>query len=465
MPSFPSPEPTVSYFDDLDFVKDFENKFPAIVYNDALTSKSDSTTETVEIPHRIDEFDLKNETSLSEYKDNDDDKIDIKRSSRGNTGRYGIFVKRIQRIRLLQVSDSEDENATETKSKQRKPSFAKVELVKPNEQVKYPRESVKKEEHNRQAKHPRKNSQSPRDKDNKFNENVNIVKGNITIAVPRAVVSDNRGNQGSPQFKLQEKRVIDSGCSRHMTGNMSYLSEYEEIDGGYVAFGGDPKRGKITSKGKISTGELDFEDVYFVKELKFKLLSVSQMCAKKNSVLFTDTECVVSHLPHPDYKERFTMMGGTSFFPSGKNEMHRGPSFCQVLLRVPRKNNMYSVDLKNVSPSGGKFDGKADEGFFVGYSTNSKSKAFSVFNSRTRIVEENLHVCREDDKKDAKIQRIKITSLTDNVDGIKDNVVDKNIVYGCADDMNMPNLKEIVYSDDDDDGTEADCDTRENFKF
>ncbi|GJT92631.1 putative ribonuclease H-like domain-containing protein [Tanacetum coccineum] len=92
--------------------------------------------------------------------------------------------------------------------------------------------------------------------------------------------------QGNPQQDLQEKGVIDSGCSRHMTGNMSYLTDYEEIDGGYVAFGGNPKRGKITGRGK--------------------------------------------------------------------------------------------------------FDGKADEGFFVGYSINSK--AFRVFNSRTRIVEENLHV-------------------------------------------------------------------------
>nr|GFD23412.1 ribonuclease H-like domain-containing protein [Tanacetum cinerariifolium] len=59
--------------------------------------------------------------------------------------------------------------------------------------------------------------------------------------------------KGKPQLKLQKKGVIDSGCSRHMTGNMSYLSEYEEIDGGYVAFGGDPKGGKIIGKGKIST--------------------------------------------------------------------------------------------------------------------------------------------------------------------------------------------------------------------
>ncbi|GJR07242.1 hypothetical protein Tco_0530226 [Tanacetum coccineum] len=65
VPSFPPPKPTVSYFHDLDFFKDFENEFPAIVYNDALTSKSYSSTEPVVIPHRIDEFDLKTETSSS----------------------------------------------------------------------------------------------------------------------------------------------------------------------------------------------------------------------------------------------------------------------------------------------------------------------------------------------------------------------------------------------------------------
>ncbi|GJX45860.1 putative ribonuclease H-like domain-containing protein [Tanacetum coccineum] len=92
--------------------------------------------------------------------------------------------------------------------------------------------------------------------------------------------------QGNPQIDLQDQGVIDSGCSRHMTGNMSYLTDYEEIDGGYVAFGGNPKGGKITGKGK--------------------------------------------------------------------------------------------------------FDGKAGEGFFVGYYMNSK--AFRVFNSRTMIVEENLHI-------------------------------------------------------------------------
>nr|GEY56772.1 hypothetical protein [Tanacetum cinerariifolium] len=53
---------------------------------------------------------------------------------------------------------------------------------------------------------------------------------------------------GNPQQALKDKGVIDSGCSRHMTGNMSYLSDFKELNGGYVTFGGNPKGGKITGK-------------------------------------------------------------------------------------------------------------------------------------------------------------------------------------------------------------------------
>ncbi|GJY78667.1 ribonuclease H-like domain-containing protein [Tanacetum coccineum] len=71
----------------------------------------------------------------------------------------------------------------------------------------------------------------------------------------------------------------------HMTGNKAYLVKYQDYNGGPVAFGGS--KGQITGKGKIITGKLDFEDVYFVKELKqFNLFYVSQMCDKKNKVLF-----------------------------------------------------------------------------------------------------------------------------------------------------------------------------------
>ncbi|GJT57301.1 putative ribonuclease H-like domain-containing protein [Tanacetum coccineum] len=139
-----------------------------------------------------------------------------------------------------------------------------------------------------------------------------------------AVVNAVRENQG--HLQKEDQGYVDSGCSRHMTGNMSYLSDFKEFDRGYVTFGGGAKGGKITGKGTLKTGKLDFKDVYFVKELQFNLFSVSQMCDKKNSVLFTDTGCFVLS---PDFK-----LADES----------------QVLLKVPRKNNMYSVDMKNIVP-------------------------------------------------------------------------------------------------------------------
>ncbi|GJS27168.1 putative ribonuclease H-like domain-containing protein [Tanacetum coccineum] len=117
-----------------------------------------------------------------------------------------------------------------------------------------------------------------------------------------------------------------NGCSRHMTGNIAYLSDFKEFDGGYVAFGGGAYGGRITGKGTLKTDNLDFEDVYFVNELKFNLFSVSQMCDKKNYVLFTDTECLVLS---PNFKL---------------------PDENQILLKIPRKDNMYSFDMKNIVP-------------------------------------------------------------------------------------------------------------------
>ncbi|GKF10421.1 hypothetical protein Tco_0048347 [Tanacetum coccineum] len=122
----------------------------------------------------------------------------------------------------------------------------------------------------------------------------------------------------NPQRALKNKGIVDSGCSRHMIGNKAYLAEYQDYNGGPVAFGGS--KGYITSKGKIKTGKLDFEDVCFVKELQhFNLFSVSQMCDKKNKVLFTDSECPVLS---PEFKL---------------------PDENQVLLKIPRQNNMYSL--------------------------------------------------------------------------------------------------------------------------
>nr|GEY92835.1 putative ribonuclease H-like domain-containing protein [Tanacetum cinerariifolium] len=55
--------------------------------------------------------------------------------------------------------------------------------------------------------------------------------------------------KGNPHHGLKDKGVIDSGCLRHITGNICYLSDFKEINRGYVSFGGNPKGGKITDKG------------------------------------------------------------------------------------------------------------------------------------------------------------------------------------------------------------------------
>ncbi|GKA63428.1 hypothetical protein Tco_0763034, partial [Tanacetum coccineum] len=90
-----------------------------------------------------------------------------------------------------------------------------------------------------------------------------------------------RETADNPQRALKNKGIIDSGCSKHMTGNKAYLAEYQDYNGGPVAFGGS--KGYITGKGKIKIEKLDFEDVCFVKELQhFNLFSVSQIRDKKN---------------------------------------------------------------------------------------------------------------------------------------------------------------------------------------
>ncbi|GKA26034.1 hypothetical protein Tco_0712143 [Tanacetum coccineum] len=101
---------------------------------------------------------------------------------------------------------------------------------------------------------------------------------------------------------------------------------YKEFDKDYVTFGGGAHGGRISSKGTLKTDSLDFDDVYFVNELKFNLFSVSQMCDKKNYVLFTDIECLILS---PNFKL---------------------PDENQILLKIPRKDNMYSFDMKNIVP-------------------------------------------------------------------------------------------------------------------
>ncbi|GJU57779.1 putative ribonuclease H-like domain-containing protein [Tanacetum coccineum] len=139
-----------------------------------------------------------------------------------------------------------------------------------------------------------------------------------------------RTKPDSASITLKKHNYIDargrSKCSRHMIGNIAYLLDFKEFDGGYVTFRGGAHGGRISGKGTLKTDILNFKDVYFVNELKFNIFSVSQMYDKKNYVLFTDTECLVLS---PNFKLL--------------DESH-------ILLKIPRKDNIYSFDMKNIVP-------------------------------------------------------------------------------------------------------------------
>ncbi|GJT93570.1 putative ribonuclease H-like domain-containing protein [Tanacetum coccineum] len=109
--------------------------------------------------------------------------------------------------------------------------------------------------------------------------------------------SKQESNIGKPL--IDDKGYVESGCSRHMTGNITYLSDFKEFDRGYVTFGRGVHGGRIC---------------------------VSQMCDKKNYVLFTDIECLV-------LSPNFKLLDET-----------------QILLKIPRKDNMYNFDMMNIVP-------------------------------------------------------------------------------------------------------------------
>ncbi|GKD91287.1 putative ribonuclease H-like domain-containing protein, partial [Tanacetum coccineum] len=183
-----------------------------------------------------------------------------------------------------------------------------------------------------------------------FNKKINTAKvNNVTTARLKAVVSAAKGNKenavkSSACWIWRPTRNVIDHISKDSRSYMLKRFDYVDLQGRLkLAMAWIIKRlmvdllhleevlkeVKLLEKGKIRTGKLDFKDVYFVKELKFNLFSVSQMCDKKNNVLFTETECLVLS---PDFK----LLDES-----------------QVLLKVPRQNNMYSFDLKNVVPSGG----------------------------------------------------------------------------------------------------------------
>ncbi|KAI3717388.1 hypothetical protein L1987_68973 [Smallanthus sonchifolius] len=98
--------------------------------------------------------------------------------------------------------------------------------------------------------------------------------------------------EGQPKGSICNRWYVDSGCSRHMTGNMALLRDVKPFRSGYVAFAGE-KGGSITSQGGVTNGCISFDNVNYYEQLKHNLLSVSQMCDKEYSVMFNKSECLV----------------------------------------------------------------------------------------------------------------------------------------------------------------------------
>ncbi|GJX73873.1 retrovirus-related pol polyprotein from transposon TNT 1-94 [Tanacetum coccineum] len=238
-----------------------------------------------------------------------------------------------------------------------------------------------------------------------------------------ASITLKRHNYGHPQ--KEDQGYVDSGCSRHMTGNMSYLSDFKEFDGGYVTFGGGAKGGKITGKGTLKTVFFFNDTGCFVLSPDFKLAYESQVLLKvprKNNMYSVDIKNIVPKESVAERRNRTlidaarTMLADSKLPTTFWDEAVNTACYVQnrVLVVKPHNKTPYELfrgrtpALSFMRPFGchvtilntldylGKFDGKSDEGFFVGYSLNSK--AFRVYNIRTRKVEENLHIRFLEDK-------------------------------------------------------------------
>ncbi|GKA74313.1 putative ribonuclease H-like domain-containing protein [Tanacetum coccineum] len=166
----------------------------------------------------------------------------------------------------------------------------------------------------------------------RFTHKVNTAKAKaVNTARPQAVNAARPQAVNTTRQKIvktaRPNSVVVNSVRVNQANAVKALAYFKEFNGGYVTFGGGAHGGRIsTSKGILKTDSLDFKDVYFVNELKFNLFSISQMCDKKNYVLFTDTECLV-------LSPNFKLLDEN-----------------QIILKIPRKDNMYSFDMKNIVP-------------------------------------------------------------------------------------------------------------------
>nr|GEV22831.1 hypothetical protein [Tanacetum cinerariifolium] len=202
--------------------------------------------------------------------------------------------------------------------------------------------------------------------------------------------------------------------------NISYLSDYEPFYGGYVSFGQGGC--KITGKGTIKTDKIKFENVYFVKDLKDEtsgilrnfITDIENLKELRVKIIRCDNGGEFRNKEMNDFFSRKeaarTILADAKLPVTFWAEAVNTACYVQNRVLVNKSQNKTPYELFNgrtpaigfLKPFGchvmilntldnlGKFEAKGDEGYFIGYSMSSK--AFKVFNKRTKRVEENLHV-------------------------------------------------------------------------
>ncbi|GJW51791.1 putative ribonuclease H-like domain-containing protein [Tanacetum coccineum] len=149
----------------------------------------------------------------------------------------------VSQVETNWVSDDEDIFQSNDLQATDKPSLKRIEFTNARN------ESVKP----KQAKKPRITTQNPkvdrRDWNGQMTQKLGLGFGvNGINTVGQTTVSTVKGTgvttvkaSGNPQQALKNKEIFDSRCSRHMTGNKDFLTDYQDIDGGFVAFGGSAR--------------------------------------------------------------------------------------------------------------------------------------------------------------------------------------------------------------------------------
>nr|GEU40745.1 ribonuclease H-like domain-containing protein [Tanacetum cinerariifolium] len=268
------------------------------------------------------------------------------------------------------------------------PIIAKVEFVRPKQQEKPVRKTVR----------PVKTART---------RPVNTARPNS------AVVNDVNSH---PQ--KEDQGYVNSGCSRHMTGNMSYLFDFMKFNGGYVTFKRGAKGGRITGKGTLKTASKDkttrilkkfITKIENLVDKKIKVIRCDNGIEFKNSVM--NDFCAMKGIRREFSVAQTPQQNGVA---ERRNKILIEAARIMVLVVKPHNKTPYKLfrgrnhALSFMRPFGchviilntldhlGKFDGKSDDGFFIGYSLNSKD--FRVYNLRTRKVKENLHIRFLEDK-------------------------------------------------------------------